>query len=524
MAGGGGNKKRYQYCTDSTGQEILYLRALQGHSRRDPIDPSLLDNVLIPDNFFEYIFHIGCAINLHSITNSGLIPGGQNLGKERQSVFFTAVNPMNKEHKDPYENDFTAPRLAWYKQKTWKRHQDTVYWVDIQLAQKKGFKFYQTRCNAIILYDTLPAYFISKVVVMESGEIKNEKVYIYVNRPPPKMSFKDNLMKELDSEVAESSKDSQRIQPKSKTQLSRTVRPVSEQPSGSFTQEIGKDVLFGREGTKNSKTERPVDGPPSSQTCVPVSVELADKDEDADENVDADQTRTGRPVSEQPTGLFTQLEEIDIDFRVPGLSHAAAKEAENLRVQELVKKIESHPHRAALHADLQQNNVYNPFSNNWKAMIREMGDVELFELCETIPKVQCSQCLLYWSQRMIYCTCGQFLVESESRRKSNKLRLDALAIPHDAIKKGRCHGARHGKTEEQKEYHTAFNAWKRCRQRVDAQEEHCKGIHGRFRESQLKIGWIEQKCIEMDELAQEDHTYRLSKEEFKRYQGQCYLT
>ena len=44
------------------------------------------------------------------------------------------------------------------------------------------------------------------------------------------------------------------------------------------------------------------------------------------------------------------------------------------------------------------------------------------------------------------------------------------------------------------------------------------------RESQLKIGWTEQKCIEMDELAKQDHTYHLSKEEFKRYQGQWYLT
>ena len=33
------------------------------------------------------------------------------------------------------------------------------------------------------------------------------------------------------------------------------------------------------------------------------------------------------------------------------------------------------------------------------------------------------------------------------------------------------------------------------------------------------IGWTEQKCIEMDELAQQDHTYPLCKEEFKRYQG-----
>ena len=71
MQGGGGNKKRFHCCSDSSGQEILYLRALQGHSGRNPVDPSLLDNVLIPDNLCEYIYHIGCAINLHSITDSG---------------------------------------------------------------------------------------------------------------------------------------------------------------------------------------------------------------------------------------------------------------------------------------------------------------------------------------------------------------------------------------------------------------------------------------------------------------------
>ena len=187
MAGGGGNKKRFQYCTDPSG-EILYFRALQGHSGRNPINSSLQDNVSIPDNFFEYSYHIGCGINSHSITSSGLIPGGQNLGKEKRPVFFTAVNPMNKEHKDPYEIGLTAPRLAWYKQKTWKRHQDTVYWVQIQLAQRKGLKFYQTRSNAIIFYDTIPAYCIPNVVVMESGEIIYERVHMSP-RPPPKISF-----------------------------------------------------------------------------------------------------------------------------------------------------------------------------------------------------------------------------------------------------------------------------------------------------------------------------------------------
>ena len=222
--------------------------------------------------------------------------------------------------------------------------------------------------------------------------------------------------------------------------------------------------------------------------------------------------------------------EHEIDFRVPGLLHAVVKEAEHLRVQEFVKKIESHPHREALHADLQQNNVYNPFSNNSKAMIRELGNVELLELCETIPNVQCSHCLLFWNQGIVNCTCGKFLIDSESRRKFNKLRLDALSIPNFVIKKGPTHGARHGNTEEQTEYHVAWNAWKRCCKKVDSQGEHFTGIHDRFlrdpvyRESQLATRWTEQKCKEMDELAKEDHMYHLSPEEYRRYQGQWYLT
>ena len=63
MAGGGGNKRRFQYCADPSRQENLYLRALQGLAGRNPIDPTLQDNVLIPNNFFQYIYNIGCAVN-----------------------------------------------------------------------------------------------------------------------------------------------------------------------------------------------------------------------------------------------------------------------------------------------------------------------------------------------------------------------------------------------------------------------------------------------------------------------------
>ena len=179
-------------------------------------------------------------------------------------------------------------------------------------------------------------------------------------------------------------------------------------------------------------------------------------------------------MSGQSIGLFTQREEIDIDFRVSGLPHAVVKQAENFRVHELVKKIESHPHREALQADLQQNNVYNQFSDDSKAMIREMGHVELFALCETIPKVQCSECFLYWIQLVIYCTCGHLLVQSESSQNFSQWRLDAFSIPHFVIKKERPHGARHGKTDAQKEHFVAHNARKRCI------KKNYGGIHDRF--------------------------------------------
>ena len=49
-----GRRRRQQekisICADPSGQEILYLRAFQGHSGRNPIDPTLQDKMLILDN------------------------------------------------------------------------------------------------------------------------------------------------------------------------------------------------------------------------------------------------------------------------------------------------------------------------------------------------------------------------------------------------------------------------------------------------------------------------------------------
>ena len=94
-----------------------------------------------------------------------------------RSKFEQQTDPMDKNHKDLDTIDLGAPRLAQYMHKAWKKHQNTVYWVDIKLSQKEGLKFYQTRSNAIILHETLPVYSIPKVVRMETEEIVYEKSF-----------------------------------------------------------------------------------------------------------------------------------------------------------------------------------------------------------------------------------------------------------------------------------------------------------------------------------------------------------
>ena len=111
----------------------------------------------------------------------------------RQSVFFLPIDPRKEDHKDPEYIDYSAPRLARYLQNAWKRHQDMVFWVDIDLGIiKEGLMFYQTRSNAIILQGTLPANCIVRAERLRNGEKLYERQYLSP-RPPPKISLKHDL-------------------------------------------------------------------------------------------------------------------------------------------------------------------------------------------------------------------------------------------------------------------------------------------------------------------------------------------
>ena len=271
MAAGGGAKWRFQYCTDDSGI-IIYFRAHQGHSGRNLIDPSWQDNVVIPSGFFQYIFHIGCGI------------------------FFLPIDPRDKSHKDPDEIDLNVPRHAQYLHNKWKRHQDAVYRVDINLAVEKGLTFYQTRSNAIILQETLPASCIPKVVRLKTGEVLYEKVYMSP-QPPPKISLRHEWTRELGSkdarqpegEVVRQTKFFQSTQPTPNPFRDRSGRPdyMQDERNTPFSHEINVNS-FNEELNSSERKGRLV------ETEV---IQTRSSEDSKSLNVEQTHDRTGRPVA-----------------------------------------------------------------------------------------------------------------------------------------------------------------------------------------------------------------------------------
>ena len=419
---------------------------------------------------------------LHSIINNLLIPGGQNSSK-RQTVFFLPVDPRDKGHKDPENIDLNVPRRAQHLHSAWKKHQDAVFWVHIDLAIRKGLICNQTRSNAIILQGTLPAYCIPKVVRLKTGEVLYEKAYMSP-RPPPKISLRHDWTKELGSEVDRQPEGEVDRQPEGE---------VTRQPEGEVarqakffqpTQPIQKPICdrsghpdnkhevfvdkgetsWSREIKEKSSHEELCSSDRAGQPDITPGVIRAQTN--LSEEIRVEQThvlslqpdkheislRAATVVHREIMTLNTDNEstreriEEDMDFKIPGLPHSTVKQLQSASVRELIEKIENHPNQHALHRDLQQSQSFNPFSQESKQMIREVGNIELCELLDMEPKTQCKVCLSYWDIGIVYCTCGHFWRNgTEENKKFVQYTMDLLSIPNYYIKKGRHHGYRYGK-------------------------------------------------------------------------------
>ena len=420
-AAGGGSKRRYQYCSVNLGS-IIYLRALQGHSGSNLIDLALQDNVLIGPGIFPYIYHVGSTFNLHSIVRNGLVPGAQNLSR-RQTVFFLLVDPRNEDHKDPEYIDFSAPRLARYMHRVWKRHQDAVFWVDIDLGIKEGLVFYQTRSNVIILQGTLPAHCIVRVERLKNGEKLYERQYLRP-RPPPKISLKHDLNwskgndqgstvehrpvgKLVQQSLGEALQagSSKPTQSKPNPICDRTVKPVEtervfvEKGKTSHSQEIVGKRLQEELGSSDRRG-KPVESSTNTHTVQEFG---------SPEHRDT--------ASSNANKFNFATDEENIDFNISGVPNAMVKRSHGINVHNLIQQIENHPQRQALQSDLQQHQAFNPCSKEEKDAIMAAGNTELYEIINVEPKLQCKACLKHWSAGIVYCTCGNLLKDDSAENK-----------------------------------------------------------------------------------------------------------
>ena len=214
------------------------------------------------------------------------------------------------------------------------------------------------------------------------------------------------------------------------------------------------------------------------------------------------------------------IDEENIDFNISGVPNAMVKRSHGVNVHNLIQKIENHPQRQALQSDLQQHRAFNPFSKESLDAIKAAGNTELCEILDVEPKAQCRACLTHWDVGIVYCTCGHFFRDDTTENKKFiSSVLDLFSIPNFYIRKGRPHGHRYGKKEGCKEFHTAKQLRKRCR------KKQYENIHDRFirdtwfRKTMIELGRSEDVILEMDRLANEDHTHIATEEEIDVYRG-----
>ena len=282
-----------------------------------------------------------------------------------------SIDLRDKEHEDPDKIDLNVPRHAQNLHNAWKKHQDAVFWVDIDLAIRKGLTFYQTRSNAIILQGTLPAYCIPKVVGLKTGEVFYEKAYMSP-RPPPQISLRH---------------DHDWTKEKGKVPLDSEV---DQQPEGEVVRQSQEEVA---RRAKFFQPTQPITKPTCDRSGQPdvtqdvISVQTCSSEENKNVRVEQTHDRSGQldkhnvPVQDDPE-VYHEINtlnidneanreriEKDMDLKIPGPPHSTVKQLQSASVRELIQKIENHPNRHALQQDLQQSQSFS----------KQMIHIELFE-------------------------------------------------------------------------------------------------------------------------------------------------
>ena len=126
----GSFKTRFEISKDENG-ELRSTRAIQGHSGGINILPRLMNYVMIPYTWKQFIYHVGRARDQHSYAEAAPVAGGKERKEGRPTNFFTPLDPFSSDASEAeLITDIKKPRKAHY-QIHWRPEQDAVYWIHL---------------------------------------------------------------------------------------------------------------------------------------------------------------------------------------------------------------------------------------------------------------------------------------------------------------------------------------------------------------------------------------------------------
>ena len=116
-----------------------------------------MGHVLLPKGWKEFTYQKGCSYNMKSIMEHGLVAGGKQSREGRQTVLFSFLHPCGQDNEEePIHDDMTVPR-KFHDCSKWRHDQDAVCWVKWKEAQYLGLQCWQTKSDAIVVYQHVPS-------------------------------------------------------------------------------------------------------------------------------------------------------------------------------------------------------------------------------------------------------------------------------------------------------------------------------------------------------------------------------
>ena len=280
---------------------------------------------------------------------------------KRQSVFFLPIDPRNEDHKDPEYVDYSVPRHARHLQNAWKRHQDTVFWIDIDLGIiKEGLKFYQTRSNAIILQGALPANCIVRAERLKNGEKLYERQYLSP-RPPPKISLRHDHNWTRGNDQLGSTVERRPVGKLVQQSLGETLqsgsskptqspKPIEDRPGKPVTQEI-----VGKLQEELSSSDRP--GKPETKEEQHVRNHDGSGKPDGEEKLHKVHEDCHLKSRDKEDKFNLATDDGNIDFNISGILDEAVKRSQNFNILDLIRRTTRHPQQQAVQNDLDKQTI-----------------------------------------------------------------------------------------------------------------------------------------------------------------------